>query len=194
MPTRPLPANLTTTVRKKCHTKFYHRGIRVHKFITSPVITIINNTFWQICLNSFLFLHCMGRWRYEAIKKNCLSEGIQERVHGNSKHLPHNEFTTDELKSIVFFMQNYAEENAILLPGRIPGYKRTDLQLLPTNTTKRQVWECYVQSCATLTLRMAGYTRFCFFVAEIRAPHLDHHSENRSLLELPTKLLPDHIL
>ena len=104
----------------------------------------------------------MGRWRYEAIRKSCLSEGVQERVHGNSNHLPHNGFTTAELQSIVMFLQNYAEENAILLPGRIPGYKRTDLQLLPTSTTKREVWECYVKSCATLTFRMACYSRFCF--------------------------------
>ena len=144
----------TTTARKKCHTKFYHRGISVHNI--TMVITMINNTFRQICLNSFLFLNCMGRWQYEAITKNCLSEGIQERVHGNSNHLPHNGFTTAELRSIVTFLRNYAEENAILLPG----YKRTDLQLLPTSTTKCEVWESYVKSCATLTFRMAGYSRF----------------------------------
>jgi len=83
-----------------------------------------------------------------------MSEGIQER---NAKRLPHNGFATDELRCIVSFLQ----ENAILLPGKIPGYKRTDLQLLPTNTTKRDLWEHYVRSCATLTFRMSGYTRFC---------------------------------
>ena len=27
---------------------------------------------------------------------------------------------------------NYAKERAILLPGRMPGYKRSDMQLLPS--------------------------------------------------------------
>jgi hypothetical protein len=35
------------------------------------------------------------------------------------------------------FLRSYAEVNAILLPGRIPGYKRDDLQLLPSSTTKK---------------------------------------------------------
>ena len=34
-------------------------------------------------------------------------------------------------------MTNYAEKNAILLPGRIPGYKRDTIQLLPSSTTKK---------------------------------------------------------
>lgn len=37
---------------------------------------------------------------------------------------------------MVKFIVSYAEDNAILLPGRIPGYKRDDVQLLPSNTTK----------------------------------------------------------
>ena len=35
------------------------------------------------------------------------------------------------------FMENYTEANAILLPGRIPGYKRDDLKLLPCDLTKK---------------------------------------------------------
>ena len=37
----------------------------------------------------------------------------------------------------VTFLQNFAEANAILLPGRIPGYKRDDMQLLPSSMTKK---------------------------------------------------------
>ena len=74
--------------------------------------------------------------------------------------LPRHGFTTEELKCVVSFLQNYAEQNAVLLPGRIPGFKRTDLQLLPTETTKRAVWNAYMQSCATLTYRMAMYMTF----------------------------------
>ena len=109
----------------------------------------------------FLFLHSIGRRRYDAVKHSYLTVGVSERTHGNFNRLPHHGFTTNDLKQVVKFITNYAEENAILLPGRIPGYKRTDLQLLPTNTTKREVWECYVKASATLTFRLAGYQSFC---------------------------------
>ena len=118
-------------------------------------------TFFQICLNTFLFLHAIGKWRYDAVRHSCLSHGVQERLHGNTNQLPHHGFTTQELKCIVTFIKNYAEQHAILLPGRIPGYKRTDLQLLPTYTTKREVWNSYMKACGTLTFRVAGYQSFC---------------------------------
>jgi len=38
---------------------------------------------------------------------------------------------------VVKFLQNFAETNAILLPGRIPGYKRDDVQLLPSSMMKK---------------------------------------------------------
>ena len=43
----------------------------------------------------------------------------------------------EEVKSLLTFISNYAEKHVILLPGRIPGYKRDDIQLLPSSTTKK---------------------------------------------------------
>ena len=63
-----------------------------------------------------------------------LATGLTPRVHGNTRRLPKQ---LEEVKNLVTFLTNYAEKNAILLPGRIPGYKRDDLQLLPSNTTKK---------------------------------------------------------
>ena len=37
---------------------------------------------------------------------------------------------------MVSFLTSYAEEHTILLPGRVPGYKRAHIQLLPTSTTE----------------------------------------------------------
>ena len=42
-----------------------------------------------------------------------------------------------DIQRIVVFLANYAEEYAILLPGRMPGYKRNDMQLLLYRTTKK---------------------------------------------------------
>ena len=55
--------------------------------------------------------------------------------------------------------------------GRIPGYKRTDVQLLPTQTTKYAVWENYVMAHGALTVRIPSYRSFCF-VWQKYMPHL----------------------
>jgi len=45
----------------------------------------------------------------------------------------------EAIQDIVKFISNFAEEQAILLPGRIPGYKRDDMKLLPSSTTKKVI-------------------------------------------------------
>ena len=112
-------------------------------------------------MNTFLHIHGIGKRRFDAVRLAYLTLGLHERIHGNSKRLPHHGFTTAELQLVVLFLKNYSEENPILLPGRVPGYKRTDLQLLPTNTTKKQVWEYYIKACGTRSQRIAGYRSFC---------------------------------
>ena len=71
-----------------------------------------------------------------ALKASFLATGLTTRVHGNAKRLSKHALELDEVKQLVTFLSNYTE-NAILLPGQIPGYKRDDLQLLPSNTTKK---------------------------------------------------------
>ena len=42
----------------------------------------------------------------------------------------------EDILTLVKFLQNYAETNAMLLPDQIPSYKRDNLKLLPLSTTK----------------------------------------------------------
>ena len=48
----------------------------------------------------------------------------------------------------------------MVLPGRVPGYKRTDVQLLPSSTTKHQVWELYQAAAAESSMTPVGYSTF----------------------------------
>ena len=48
----------------------------------------------------------------------------------------------------------------MVLPGRVPGYKRSDIQLLPSSTTKHKVWELYQQAAATGSTRPVCYSIF----------------------------------
>ena len=66
-----------------------------------------------------------------------MENSLTTRIHGNTKRLPHNVTTFEQIQKIVKFISNFAEEQAILLPGQIPGYKRDDLKLLPSSTFKK---------------------------------------------------------
>ena len=78
-----------------------------------------------------------GKDRFMSLKASYSASGLTTRVHGNTKHAPKNALKFEEIKNLVSFINNYAEKHAILLPGRIPGYKKDNLQLLPSSTTKK---------------------------------------------------------
>ena len=48
----------------------------------------------------------------------------------------------------------------MVLPGRVPGYKSSDIQLLPSSTTKHQVWQLYQQAVGEESLRPVIYATF----------------------------------
>ena len=60
-------------------------------------------------------------------------------LHDNEGRLQANTLVRDDIDKLLSFLDNYSEENAILLPGRIPGYKRDDRKLLLSSTTKRMI-------------------------------------------------------
>ena len=93
---------------------------------------------YHVCINTFAFLFGIGaNHRIKAIRKHYLENGMESRVHKNTKRLPSKTASYEDILALVKFLQNYAETNAILLPGRIPSYKRDDLKLLPSNTSKK---------------------------------------------------------
>ena len=112
----------------------------------------------HVCQRTFQFLHGVGSWRVKALRANLLEFGLTPRVHGNVRRLPHHALTMEATQLVVNFITTYAEEHAILLPGRVPGYKRTDVQLLPTSTTKKAVWLLFQASSGSTCV---AYTTFC---------------------------------
>ena len=109
-----------------------------------------------------------------ALKATLLECGIVQRVHGNIKRLPHNTLSFDGTQRVVAFITFYAEEHAILLPGRVPGYKHADIQLLLTHTTKKNVWRQY---------RASGngdgvlYCTFCRLWNRLLSAHPHHQAD-----------------
>ena len=101
---------------------------------------------YNVCKNTFAFLHGIGvNHRLQAIRRHYTDNGLETRVHQNTKRLPVKTLTYDDIKCIIQFLQNYAEQHAILLPGRIPGYKRDDVKLLPSSNSK--MVSCDMHTC-----------------------------------------------
>jgi len=96
--------------------------------------------------------------RFRRLKEHYEEHRISPRVHGNRKHnntLPY--AVTEDVKN---FLNNYAEENAVLLPGRIPGFKNDDIRLLSSSETKMSVWCGFKSSCEGSGKQAVSYTKF----------------------------------
>ena len=123
--------------------------------------TIFHHRGHRVCRNTLLFLHWLGKRKFELIKAHYISMGVVSRIHGNTGRTPTHALVMEDVKYIITFVAQYAEANAILLPGRIPGYKRSDIQILPYSTTKRAIWMMYEETAARLSQRSVAYCTLC---------------------------------
>ena len=116
----------------------------------------------SVCAKMFGMLHGIGRTRFKNLVKSLKEKGLTPRTHGNAKKKPHHALLLCSIEYVVRFIHNYAEQNALLLPGRVPGYSRSDIQLLPSSTSKRQIWRVY-QSAADEdnSIHNVAYSTFC---------------------------------
>ena len=76
----------------------------------------------RVCRDTFVFQHTMSIARLKAIKQHEMENRMCPR--GRAKVLPHNTTKLSDIKNVVRYILQYAEDHTILLPGRIPGYKR----------------------------------------------------------------------
>ena len=129
--------------RKKKYTKYFHQGKAV-------------------CPAMFRFLHSIGETRLKNLVRNFKDDGLSPRTHGNTNKLPHNTLSISSVEFVVRFLLNYADQNCILLPGRIPGYSRSDIKLLPSSISKRTTWRVYQESANSAgNVHPVAYTTFC---------------------------------
>ena len=55
--------------------------------------------------------------------------------------------TFENIRKVHAYISNYATTHALVLPGRVPGFKRDDINLLPSSHTKVFVYNQY-KKCA----------------------------------------------
>jgi len=101
----------------------------------------------QVCRKTYLFTYGLGEKRFKNLCKHFDQFGLTSRKHGNAGKSPVNVISPEREKNIVTYIQNYADENAIPLPGRMPRMCDYTVMMLPSDTTKAEIWKKYVGSC-----------------------------------------------
>ena len=121
----------------------------------------------DICLKTFLFLYGIGKKRFRNLMKHYQLNGVSVRTHGNRRRLPWNAASLADKERAITFIKNFAEANAIPLPGRMPKFYDFNVMLLPTSVSKASVHRDYVGASEALqetrvsSIRVFGYREFC---------------------------------
>ena len=108
----------------------------------------------------FLHLYGIGYSRFPRLTDHYQEHGIYPRTHGNTERVPSNATSKKSLEAVHAFIDNYVEENAIVLPGRFPGFKNEEIRLLSSLETKMSVWREYKKTCGVLNKRAISYKKF----------------------------------
>ena len=114
----------------------------------------------KICQDMFLFLHVMSHHRLETLSRHVDTFGIVERLHGNTKKLSANTYSSTVIQDLVAFIDNIAESHAQPLPGRMPNFKDSRVLLLPTDMPKARVYREYETLCHNIHETPVGRTKF----------------------------------
>ena len=90
------------------------------------------------------FVDSISNNRLSALQKWYRKNGMQPKEKRNAGRDDNPvAYTFDDTKRAVTFVSNYADDHALLLPGRVPGYKRANIRLMPSSETKVKVYIAY---------------------------------------------------
>ena len=124
--------------------------------------TIYHHAGKTVCGKTFQFPHTVGKKRLKNLAKSLKDNGLSPRVHGNTKKRPKHSLSFESTEYVLRFLLSYAEQSGLLLPGRVPGYSRSDIKLLPSSISKRGIWKIYCTAAAKkVDTRAVAYTTFC---------------------------------
>ena len=76
------------------------------------------------------------------------------------KKTPSHALSFEDVQYVFNFIQNFAEANAIILPGRTPYAWKSDCKLLPTECSRRFVYDKYVEAVSVSGVRKVSFRSF----------------------------------
>ena len=101
----------------------------------------------SICRSMFCFLYAVSLKRLKNLIKHYSTEGLTTRVHKLSQRKPHNQTSYEVANRVKDFIEFFADNHALPLPGRLPSHKDYRVMLLPTDMTKMYVYNQYIKVC-----------------------------------------------
>ena len=121
---------------------------------------------YSVCMNAFLFLHGIGRKRLRLLRKRVITFGIAPVKHGNAGKKPANACRMEDAEKVVTFLRNYAENNALVLPGKTKGVRTSNSRtmLLPSWESKKEIHQKYVK-CTQLQNSTSRVLKLSAFVS-----------------------------
>ncbi|KAL5011076.1 hypothetical protein ScPMuIL_005159 [Solemya velum] len=107
-----------------------------------------------------IFISSISKDRLSALLQWYKQEGLtpKGKKTGGRKNNT-NSLSMDDVKRVLMFLHSYAENNA-LLPGKVPGFKRDDVKLLPSSHTHVHVYTQYTLSFEGTGNRIVGQSSF----------------------------------
>ena len=166
----------------------------------------------QICQKLFLFLLAIARMRFRNLCAFVSKHGVQDRVHGNARKMPHNACSFSSIEHISKFIANTEDTHGLPLLGHLPSCEQKVI-VLPSDMTKISVCRSYQAACLQDQLvpvkksafyeawqhlhlsigTMKPATDLCFecqhFITRImRSAHLTEHQKSSRLREAEAHL------
>jgi len=88
----------------------------------------------RICKDTFMYLMEVSKEKLHNLKQWYLHHGLVPRKKTALK--------LEDIQMVVQFILNFADQQSLILPGRVPGFKRNDVRILPSCKTKASIWRC----------------------------------------------------
>ena len=119
--------------RQKCHSSYYFMS----RFV---------------CAKAFVWLVGISPDKLYALAKHYKTNGqVPQQLRAGGRKNNTASLTLVDAERIVRFIKQYAEDHAVSLPGRVPGFKCDDIRLLPPSCPKSQVYRLYEASASADT-------------------------------------------
>lgn len=97
----------------------------------------------RVCRETFKYVHAISQDKLSAVITHYKENGLTPRYKKSGGRRKARVLNYNDIVRVVSFITNFAEEHALVLPGRVPGFKRFDIKLLPSIYTKISVFRLY---------------------------------------------------
>ncbi|XP_065207724.1 uncharacterized protein LOC135836679 [Planococcus citri] len=100
----------------------------------------------SVCRAMFMFAHGIKIERLKRLIKRYKENGISPKAHGNYKRVPANAISIEQMREVISFLKQYADDHAAVVKGR-SAHQNQDIKILPPHETKSRVFNKYKQIC-----------------------------------------------